>query len=236
MSWRMFQNLRDLTDQLPRDLYYQVVHTLLAALPPPVSERAEDLEHRDHAAIACMAAMLPANGEEASVAAQCVAANAQALEWLRQARQHADDIAIALRCSAQAAAMMRQMRGARTLLMRMQREREKCEANAARLGQAELIEHCATGLMAQALGIHPPGALEEPPVAAPPPPPEPPDDDEEPVMDLAAEADRYAIIYPQRAVLIRRLGGLPEKCDFGPPSPELVRAIVSGDSPTLNAL
>jgi hypothetical protein len=51
-----------------------------------------------------------------------------------------------------------------------------------------------------------------------------------------AEADRYAVIYPQRAARIRALGGLPQPCDFGPPPPELVDAIVTGTSPTLRAL
>jgi hypothetical protein len=36
--------------------------------------------------------------------------------------------------------------------------------------------------------------------------------------------------------LIRLLGGLPVHCDFGPPEPELVRAIVTGTSPALRAL
>jgi hypothetical protein len=39
---------------------------------------------------------------------------------------------------------------------------------------------------------------------------------------------------------MRSLGGLPDKCDFGPPSPDLVRdlvhGIVTGTSPTLGAL
>ena len=61
-------------------------------------------------------------------------------------------------------------------------------------------------------------------------------DDGEPSFDPAAEAERYAIIYPRRARLIRRLGGLPDDCDFGPPEPELVQAIVAGTSPELRAL
>ena len=43
-------------------------------------------------------------------------------------------------------------------------------------------------------------------------------------------------MYPRRAACIRALGGLPQPCDFGPPSPELVHAIVTGTSPTLLAL
>jgi hypothetical protein len=41
----------DLTLQLPRDVYHQVIHTLRAALPP-VTDAPEDLVHRDNAAIA----------------------------------------------------------------------------------------------------------------------------------------------------------------------------------------
>jgi hypothetical protein len=54
--------------------------------------------------------------------------------------------------------------------------------------------------------------------------------------DLAAEADYYAIVYPDRARLIRKYGGLPPDCTFGPPDDELVHAIVTGTSPTLRAL
>jgi hypothetical protein len=43
-------------------------------------------------------------------------------------------------------------------------------------------------------------------------------------------------MYPRRAALIRSLGGLPEPCDFGPPEPELVHAIVTGTSPHLREL
>ena len=57
------------------------------------------------------------------------------------------------------------------------------------------------------------------------------DDDDWPVPDWGAQAEQYAIHYPQRARLIRHLGGLPAKCDFGPPEPELVRAIISWHHP-----
>jgi hypothetical protein len=61
-------------------------------------------------------------------------------------------------------------------------------------------------------------------------------DDDWPKLDLAHEAEQYAIHYPKRAQLIRRLGGLPANCSFGPPEPDLVRAIVIGTSPALRAL
>lgn len=51
---------------------------------------------------------------------------------------------------------------------------------------------------------------------------------DEPSRDLVAEAEHYAVIYPRRADVIRRHGGLPPDCDFGPPDDDLVQAIVAG--------
>ena len=50
------------------------------------------------------------------------------------------------------------------------------------------------------------------------------------------EADRYAVMYPDRAVRIRAAGGLPADLDFGAREPELVPDIVHGTSPILLAL
>jgi hypothetical protein len=94
----------DLTHQLPRDIYYQLVHELRGALPPPLTDSAEDLARRDNAAIGEVACLLPANAEEADLAAQFVAANAQAMDCLRLARVHAADLACVLRCTAQSPA------------------------------------------------------------------------------------------------------------------------------------
>ena len=223
----------DLTLQLPRDMYYQLVHTLRGSLPPPVTNSPEDEIRRDNAAIAKVASLLPANGEEAELAAQFVAASAQALDCLRLAREHPTDTPRILKCTAQAANMMRQSRGARSLLLRVQADRRKREADNASLDKAAWLEHCTIGLMADALGRTPPAPMEEPP---PPPSAPAPVEEAEPPFEQLAEADQYAIIYPRRAALIRSLGGLPARCDFGPPSSDLVHAIVTGTSPTLRAL
>jgi hypothetical protein len=224
----------DLALQLPRDSYYQVIHTLRGALPSPVTDSPEDLIRRDNAAIAQIACVLPANADEANIAAQYVAAQAQALDCLRLAHLAGMDLALALKFTAQSAGMMRHAGGARRLLMRVQAVRQKRETNSAALDQAAWIEHCAIGLMAEALGRDAPEPMAEPPPAeqrAPEPLP-----DDEPKFDPVAEAEQYAIIYPRRAALIRSLGGLPARCDFGPPSPELLQAIVTGTSPHLIAL
>jgi len=61
------------------------------------------------------------------------------------------------------------------------------------------------------------------------PEPPPPTEAEEHRLDLLDAADRYAIIYPLRSRLIRRLGNLPPGCGIDPPEPELLQAIRTGD-------
>ena len=120
----------------------------------------------------------------------------------------------------------------------MQSARQKIEADNVAVDRAAWIEHCAAGLMAQAL----PGAAPQATVAEPqtPPPPMPPDPEpacaEEPEPNPIAEAEEYAILYPQRAALIRRLGRVPDNVSFGPPDEGLVRALVTSRTPALLAL
>lgn len=223
----------DLTLQLPRDVYHQVIHTLRAALLP-VTDAPEDLIHRDNAAIAMVASLLPANADETNLAAQYAAASAYAIECLRLAQEHRGNLTNFLECEARADSMQRQARGFRTLLLRVQAERRKRETDNAATDRAAWTEYCAIGLMADALGRAPLAAMVEPPPAPNPMPEAEPT--AEPQADIAAEADYYAAVYPQRAALIRALGGLPAKLDFGPPSSEMVHAIVTGTSPVLQAL
>jgi hypothetical protein len=185
----------DLTLQLPRDTYYQLIHTLCAALPLPVTDTPEDLVRRDNAAMAEAAALLPATAAEASLAATYVAAGAQAMDCLRLARQYPGDPNVILKCTAQSAGMMRQARASWSLLLRVQAERRKRDTDNAATDRAAWTEHCAIGLMAQALG------RAEPDAAAEPAPPSVPAvvEDAAPQADPIAEAEQYAAIYPQRA-------------------------------------
>jgi hypothetical protein len=126
------------------------------------------------------------------------------------------------------------------MLLRVQAERRKRETDNAATDRAAWTEHCAIGLMADALGRAPLAAMEEPPPA--PDPVREAEPQADPQADIAAEADFYAAVHPQRAARIRVLGGLPETAmprldpAIGPPSPELVHAIVTGTSPVLEAL
>lgn len=214
----------DLTLLLPHSTFWQLVHELQTSLPPPVDDTPEARVHRDRAAMADVASMLPANGEEARLAARCISADAQATECMRQAHKHRDDIVTFLKCNAQAASMMRQSNAARSLLARLQAARRKREADETLRTQDAWTEHAALGLMA---------AVVDQPAPKPPPPASPPEPEPEDKFRQLTEAEQYAVNYPRRAALIRALGGLPEPCNFGPPSPELVHAIVISTSPIL---
>jgi hypothetical protein len=69
-------------------------------------------------------------------------------------------------------------------------------------------------------------------VVAPPAPAvteTPPPDAAEPERTQAtidADADLYAVMYPDRVDRIRAAGGLPARLDFGPPEPDIVAALL----------
>jgi len=159
---------------LPRDAYYHLIFTLRATLPAS-TDSPEALAWRDHAAIAQVAALCPANAAEAALAAQYVAANAQAMACLLLARDPETSPEWVLRCTAQAAAMMRQSQGAFRLLANTQANRRKLESDNQAVTQAAWAEHIAAEWMAQAMpagGGGPPAPQPSPEPTTPDPPPE----------------------------------------------------------------
>ena len=137
--------------QIPADAYWHLIRALRLALPPPPGDSPDDLRRRDHAAIAGIAALAPANAVEAEMAAQFVAASAQRKDWLRLAQLPDAGPERAAECRARAASMMRQANSALRLLLRLQEARRKLEADSAACNRAAWTEHCAIGLMAEAL-------------------------------------------------------------------------------------
>jgi hypothetical protein len=113
---------------LPPNLYRQLVYTLTDLLPPPLDDSPEALYARNHAAIAKVAALLPVDANEVDLAAQCIAARAQAEDLLRLLRQHAGDIALVMRLNAQYGSMVRTSLSVHARLMRVQAQRHKREA------------------------------------------------------------------------------------------------------------
>jgi hypothetical protein len=92
---------------LSTHLYHQLVYTLTDLLPPPLDGSPGALRARNYAAIAKVAAMLPVNANETDLAAQSIAARAQAEDILRLLRENADDLALVIRLNAQYASMVR---------------------------------------------------------------------------------------------------------------------------------
>jgi hypothetical protein len=140
---------------LATDLYYQLVSTLTGLLPPPLDDTPEGLCTRNRAAIAKVAALLPVNANEADLAAQCIAARAQAEDVLRLLRQHAGDIGLVMRLNAQYGSMVRTSLSVHGRLMRVQALRHKREAIDGAANQDARALHVAERSM---LGVADPGA------------------------------------------------------------------------------
>jgi hypothetical protein len=247
----------DFDMQLERDIYYVVVQALREGLPPPVEDTPEGWLRRDRTAIATVASLVPVSSAEARLAAHHVAAVAHSDEALRQVVLQAADPKRLAQARAWSASMGREARGFLGSLLRLQAARQKREAHDASRESAAWSERSTLGLMTQAMEIMPPASV---PVAAPPaaaspplvqpvpPPPAaelppsrylPPQDysewsEEEKRQDrLSARASRYAILNTKDVQLIRKLGRLPDNCDFEPPDPELLHEIIHGNHPNL---
>ena len=132
---------------LPPNLYRQLVYTLTDLLPPPLGDTPEALRTRNHAAIAKVAALLPANANEADLAAQCIAARAQAEDVLRLLRQNAGDILMTIRLNAQYASMVRTSLSVHARLMRVQALRQKRAA----AGETAETDACARHIAERAM-------------------------------------------------------------------------------------
>src|SRR5450432_764262 len=146
---------------LSTPLYYQLVYTFTDLLPPPLDDTPEALHTRNLAAIAKVAALLPVNANEADLAAQCIAARAQAEDVLRLLRQHADDVGLVMRLNAQYGSMVRTSLSVHGRLMRVQALRQKREAMDGAANEDAWALHVAERSM---LGVVDPGAA---PVEAP---------------------------------------------------------------------
>ena len=136
---------------LPAQAYRYLMHTLLALLPPPIEDTPQATRTRNHAAIARIAALAPVNANEAELAAQCIAAQAQAEDLLRLIRVHANDIKIVIKLNAQYAAMIRASLSAHNRLLSEQQQRRKPETNHEVADQDEWTRHIAAQAMLEAL-------------------------------------------------------------------------------------
>ena len=201
----------------PSGSNYRETFAYLCPMLPKLPDDTPDARAtRNMGAMDAVAALNPGDAFEARLAARIVAMDAHAADSLRLAGLAINDTAEMHRCRAQAASMSRQSNaGLRSLLcLQATREKQIAETHPAAMERAGYWFH-------------------EIPIAAPAPEPAPP---ATAPFDQLTEAERYAVMYPDRAARIRAAGGLPAAPDFGPPEPELVDAIVHGSSPLLLAL
>ena len=233
--------------QLQRDIHLQVVDLFRTALPGRPDDTPDAIVCRERNAIAEVAAMLPANAHEAALAARSVAAGAHADDAMREVQLHPGDMKVIHQLRNQAASMMRQSRGLVSLLVRVQTERRKREAKDPAREADAWTEYSVRSLLTEAHESLPPPAPRpaRPPAAAPPersryapPEPDPSLSPEEAAKVerhalLRRQASRYAVLHTARVKEIRQLKGLPENCDYEPPEPDLLDAIINGNSSNL---
>ena len=219
----------DYLPNLPPAVTREVFAYLCATLPLSVIDNPDQLADRNEAAVAALAALRPGDAFEARLAAQIVAADAHVIDCLRQAAQRGQTPEEVRRCRAQAATMMRCMQSSLRQLKRDQAIGDHASSATRQAAMDRAIHRMRHISVPAAKQASPPTPTEHAPTehnAAEHAPAE---------YDLAAEAGRYAKAHPKRASLIRRLGGLPARLNFGPLRPELVAAIVVSADPLVRA-
>ncbi len=229
----------DPAHQFPRDIYLMVVDLLRRALPDPAEDTPEAWALRHRVAMGEVAALLPAGGAEAHVAANHVVANWAASECMCAAAAQKDNPKRADQLQNQSAKLGREARGYHNTLLRMQKERmrrEKTEEGAVR---SDRHEASVLGLMTDALATLPPGrpvrAAAAAPVAEAAPAPAKRvfiDYDDLPEEVKAndrrkARASRFCVVDTMRAQEIRKCGGLPPGANYEI-EPELLHDIIHG--------
>ena len=203
----------------PRDGYFFLVDTLSATLPATPNETPEIRHQHMQAAIAAVASLCPVGLAEARLAARYVAADEHANECLREVNQLHDNLSMQLKCRAQSVSMARQSESALRTLLRLQALRLQRDAKSETADAAVWAEHIVAQAMTAALTG---GTPESEPAA-----PSPSEAVEAPVEAELSEVQLYEAIYPERAALIRRHGGVPANVSFGPPEPEMVQALLA---------
>jgi hypothetical protein len=150
--------------------------------------------------------------------------------------------------------------GQLNLLLRLQKERRKLEKDRQALNRAQWAEHCAIGRMTDALANNSPSPCGIEPQSGSMPrsgsmvgggveaheganqqlrtphdqsPTHPTTPTTEPPPEELTPAQDYAVMYPERAALIRRAGRVPDDITFAPPDPEVVQELLTSQDPVI---
>jgi hypothetical protein len=235
--------------KLQHDIDFETVSTLRLKLPQFPAEPPEEFDRRLRMAATSANALSPRSGAEAALAASHVAALAHADLCYILVNQYPGDLRAGGQLRAQAASMGRESRGYFNALLRLQATRRKHGGTTEDHDATPWIDHCRLGLLTRALEELPPGPPVLPKPVAPPGKPLPPDpatlaatggfiagcevpqtEEECHAARILGEADQYAVIHPLRSRLLRRLGRMPPECPFETPEPELLEAIIHGET------
>jgi hypothetical protein len=211
-------------------------------LPPPVDPTHEYRMRRLTTAVETFNALRPGDAYEARLAVQIVLAGAHAADSLRLAGLYRDDFSKMMRCRAQAAGMMREVRAASRMLAQEQKVRLAAEAVAGTAAEhpaapsAPLPEPQATPAPAKATAPQPapaPAGAPSRPAAAQAAPPSP---------EAIAQAEAFMQQHSVAAAQIRHDGGVtPQNRAYYrhvpfPSDPAVIDALVSGTSDLLSVL
>jgi hypothetical protein len=207
----------DLLSHLPPSVVHQALVALSASLPIPPADTPEQRAEREEAAMYAVAAIEPADAFEIRLAVEIVVADARAMSCYQRAEQ--PDVTPADRCrlTAESAGHFRHVRATTLILARRHAKREKAEATM----HPKAMERA--GYWFRDVSVSEPGPARTSP-------------DARRRFEQMDEVEQYAVLYPQRAAVIRAHRGLPPKCTFGPPDPTLIERIVKSDSPVLREL
>ena len=113
----------DPTNPLPASVCRSIMRELSYALPDPVDDTPDRRIERDHAAIAEIALLAPANAAEMRIAIRCITTDAWTSTYMRHMNAHGGDIVLLLRIGVQAANMGRAPNANHAALLRVQAER-----------------------------------------------------------------------------------------------------------------
>jgi len=174
---------------------------LCGMLPPQPDASPDARATQEDVAWQAVIALHPGDAFEARLAAQIVGIQAQAVDGLRRIGLAANDPDQLRRDRAWAVSMTRQADALLRSLLRLQaiREKQLRELNPAAMERA--------GYWFRDISVPAP---ENPPPAAEPAEPQP-------ERDIAAEAERWVVICPDRSARIGAGGGLPDRLDLAPP-------------------
>jgi len=210
-----------LLPNIPENPSRAICASLIGILPPPAEVTPEQIELRDERAITALAHYIPMNAAEGELAVDIVAAQFQARHALHEAALYLNDPVAVDRCRRQHGLMMRTMHAGVRTLLRMQADRHKAE-DAQRPVAMLRAGHLHSGTLPPEPKPQPPAAEPEPSVV--------------PTFEDMSEAEQFAVIYPDRAIAIRRYGDWPSDARFPPPDRPIINEIVTSQSPVFRAL